>query len=89
MTLGRNSCDGGPRPEAERNRVAWVLSEGVGALLAAAKSAQIPLRGSVKGPESKTILGIDQFRAMTWDAARVGANLEARSSEFSKRFGGG
>lgn len=80
---------GGPNPVAARKLIDFVVSERVEAMLAAAKSAQIPLRAGVVGPAAKEILGIDRFEAMAWDPARVAANLEARAAEFGKRFGGG
>ena len=80
---------GGPNPEAGRKLIDFVVSERVEALLAAAKSAQIPLRDGVVGPAAPSILPIDRFRPMVWDPAKVAAALEARSAEFARRFGGG
>lgn len=45
---------GAPHPEAARRFLDWVLREETEALLAAANSAQIPLRASVPGPKEAT-----------------------------------
>jgi iron(III) transport system substrate-binding protein len=79
---------GGPNPEAARKLVDFIVSEEVEALLAAAKSAQIPLRPGVKGPEASSILGIDAFRPMPWDVAQVAEHLADLSASFGARFGG-
>lgn len=76
----------GPNPEAGRKLVDWVLKESTEALLAAAKSAQIPLRASVQGPADPAILKVGQFRQMAWDPAVVGADLERCAADFAKRF---
>lgn len=77
---------GAPHPEAARRLVDWILRTETEALLAAAKSAQIPLRGGVAGPAESSILGVDAFRAMAWDPAAVGRDLEAAAAAFQKRF---
>lgn len=79
---------GGPHPEAARKLVDFIASEQVEGLLAASKSAQIPVRSSVKGPESAWILGIDEFRPMVWDAGEVASNLAELSAQFGQRYGG-
>ncbi len=78
---------GGPNPEAARKLVDFILSEQVESLLAAAKSAQIPLRASVKGPTDPAIKAIGGFRAMVWDPAKTAAVLDVMSAEFQKTFG--
>lgn len=77
---------GAPHPEAAKKLVEWILAEPTEALLAAAKSAQIPLRAIVPGPAEPSILKIGAFRAMRWDPATVAANLEALAATFQQRF---
>lgn len=79
---------GGPHPEAAKRLVDYILSEEVEALLAAAKSAQIPLRAGVPGPEDEQILGVGEFRAMSWDVAATAAALDQSVAAFGKRFQG-
>lgn len=79
---------GGPHPEAAKKLVDFIASEQVEGLLAASKSAQIPVRATVKGPESAWILGIDEFRPMVWDAGEVASNLAELSAQFGQRYGG-
>ncbi len=79
--------EGCPQPEHAKKLVDWVLSESTEALLAAAKSAQIPLRASVPGPAESSILGIGDFRAMRWDPVRTADALSKSAEEFAKRFG--
>ncbi|MFM1872842.1 MAG: hypothetical protein RL398_2264 [Planctomycetota bacterium] len=76
----------GPNPENGKKLVDWILAEQTEALLAAAKSAQIPLRAGVKGPADASILGVDRFRAMAWDVSGTAANLEKAAAGFAKRF---
>lgn len=78
---------GGPNPEGARKLVDWILSESTEALLAAAKSAQIPLRNTVPGPAEASILGIGSFRAMRWDPRRTAEGLASSAAAFGKRFG--
>ncbi len=75
-----------PHPEAAKKLVDWILREETEALLAAAKSAQIPLRAGVTGPPERSILRSGEFRAMEWDPAVVAENLERMVAEFHKRF---
>lgn len=77
---------GGPHPEAAKRLVDWILREETEALLAAARSAQIPLRMSVPGPSERSILRSSEFRAMLWEPAVVAENLERMVGEFHKRF---
>ncbi len=76
-----------PHPQRARQLVDWILSEEVEGLLAAAKSAQIPLRPKVKGPAEPTILTIGRFKAMRWDPEITAKNLEKTVTEFGDRFG--
>ncbi|MHC4814979.1 MAG: ABC transporter substrate-binding protein [Planctomycetota bacterium] len=76
-----------PHAETARKVVDWILSEQLEATLAAAKSAQIPLRASVKGPAEPSILAIGKFKQMQWDPEVTAANLEKMLAEFSRRFG--
>jgi iron(III) transport system substrate-binding protein len=78
---------GAPHPEAARKLVDWIVSERTEALLAAAKSAQIPVRPGVAGPEDPSILRIDAFKAMDWDPAATAAQLESTAAAFAERFG--
>lgn len=77
-----------PHMEAAKKAVDWILSEQTEAMLAASRSAQIPVRTSVQGPPEKSILPIGSFREMSWDANVVGADLDRCMADFSKRFGG-
>ncbi|MFH0946897.1 MAG: extracellular solute-binding protein [Planctomycetota bacterium] len=76
----------GPHPDAARKLVDWILSEETEAALAAAKSAQIPLRAGVKGPAEPSILKMGEFKAMSWDPDITAKNLEKMAAEFAKRF---
>lgn len=80
---------GGPNPEAARKLVDFVLSEQVEALLAASKSAQIPVRESVPGPETEWVQAIGAFREMQWDPKQVASHLDELSQRFGTRYGGG
>jgi iron(III) transport system substrate-binding protein len=77
-----------PHPEAARKLVDFIVSEKVEALLAAAKSAQIPVRSGVTPPPAKAILPIGEFKAMVWDPAKTAIDLEAAAKDFATRFGG-
>lgn len=78
---------GGPNPESAKKLADWILSESTEALLAAGKSAQLPLRSSVRGPSEETILGIGSFREMQWDPVVTAENLAASAGMFAQRFG--
>jgi iron(III) transport system substrate-binding protein len=80
---------GGPNPEGAKRLIDFIVSEEVEGLLAAAKSAQIPVRASVKGPESNWIKGIGDFRPMQWDAEAVASRLAELTGRFARRYGGG
>ncbi len=77
---------GAPHAEAGRRLIDWVLAERVEALLAASRSAQIPVRASVPGPGAPQILGIGAFRAMRWDPAATAADLQGAATRFARRF---
>ncbi|HEX6811760.1 MAG TPA: extracellular solute-binding protein [Planctomycetota bacterium] len=77
---------GGPDQAGARRLIDAILSRETEALLAAAASAQIPLRASVPGPKDPAIKAIGQFRAMVWDFAKVGADIDRCRSEFSRRW---
>jgi iron(III) transport system substrate-binding protein len=79
--------EGGPHPENARVLVDWILAESTEAMLAAAKSAQIPLRPGVPGPAEKSILRIGAFRAMRWDPERTASTLASSAEQFAQRFG--
>lgn len=78
---------GARNPEAARKLIDFVLSTEVEGLLAAAKSAQIPLRKGVPKPKAKQILAIDAFRHMAWDPAATGASLSEAAAQFARLFG--
>jgi iron(III) transport system substrate-binding protein len=77
---------GGPHPDAARKLVDWILRAETEALLATAKSAQIPLRSTVEGPPERSIKRMGEFKAMVWDPKVVAENLERMVAEFDKRF---
>jgi iron(III) transport system substrate-binding protein len=77
---------GAPHPEAARKLVDWLLSETTEASLAAAKSAQIPLRPAVAPPADPGIKRIDAFRMMAWDPEAAAAALESTLVAMNKRF---
>lgn len=78
--------EGGPNPEAAQKLIDFIVSERVEGLLAAAKSAQIPVRTSVKGPLEPQILSIGKFKEMRWDPAQTAQSLAAMSSRFDTIF---
>lgn len=78
---------GAPHPEAARRLCDFILSEEVEALLAAAKSAQIPLRDGVPGPTERQILPLGAFREMDWDPAVTAADLEPMAQLLAARLG--
>ena len=79
--------EGGPAPERARQLLDAILSKETEALLAAADSAQIPLREGVPGPQDPSILPLGRFRAMAWDVEWTAANLARCNREFGQRFG--
>lgn len=78
---------GAPHPDPARKLLDYILSASMEAKLAAARSAQIPLRPGVKGPEEPTILGIGEFREMEWDLEWTAENLNPMSEKFAERMG--
>lgn len=78
---------GAPHLEAAKKLVEFILSEEIEALLAASKSAQIPVRKSIAGPEDPSIRAIGSFKAMAWDPAIVGRTMNDLSAQFAQRFG--
>lgn len=77
---------GGPEQEAGKRLIDRIVSRETEALLAAAASAQIPLREGVPPPADPTILPIGSFRAMQWDVEWVAANLSRCLDEWQQRF---
>ncbi|MCA8971464.1 MAG: extracellular solute-binding protein [Planctomycetes bacterium] len=77
---------GGPNPEAGKKLIDFIVSERVEAMLASAKSAQIPLRSEVQGPSEKQILKIGQFKEMPWDPAQTAQALASMSKRFESLF---
>lgn len=78
---------GGPNPEASKRVIDKILAVETEALLAAAESAQIPLRSGIKGPDDPSILAVGAFRALPWDVAATARDLALCGQEFGKRFG--
>lgn len=77
---------GAKHVDAARKLVDWLLSEQTEALLAAAKSAQIPLRAAVTPPADPSIRRFGSFRSMVWDPAQTAEMLESTSTAMGKRF---
>jgi iron(III) transport system substrate-binding protein len=73
-------------PDAARKLVDWLLSEQTEAFLAAAKSAQIPLRAGVKPPGDASILPYGAFRSMAWDPVGTAEVLESTATALGKVF---
>ena len=76
-----------PHPTEARALVEFLLSEEVEAGLAAARSAQIPVRDSILGPEQFPPLSQLQTTRVDW--AEVGAKLREVSAELKESFLGG
>jgi iron(III) transport system substrate-binding protein len=77
---------GAAHVEAARRLVDWILSEQTEALLAAAKSAQIPLRASVTPPLDPAIKRVGSFKALAWDPVATATALESTATEMGKTF---
>jgi iron(III) transport system substrate-binding protein len=77
----------GPDPVGSKRLIDAILSSETEALLAAADSAQIPLRAGVVGPKDPAIPAVGKFVAMQWDAEWTAQNLARCSAEFGQRFG--
>jgi iron(III) transport system substrate-binding protein len=73
-------------PESARKLVDFILSEEVEGLLAAARSAQIPLREGVPGPKEASILTVGKFKHMRWDPAATARDLQDAAAFFAKEF---
>lgn len=77
---------GGPDLETAKKFVDRILARETEALLAAAESAQIPLRAGVQGPDDPAIKAYGAFRAMEWDVQWTAQNLARCLADFDKRF---
>ncbi len=77
----------GPDQENAKRLIDKILARETEALLAAADSAQIPLRDGVTPPKDEEILKLGQFREMQWDIEWTGKNLGAFDAKFGKIFG--
>jgi len=75
---------GAPHAEAGKRFIDWVLRPEIERELAFARSAQIPVRDDV--PRPATVAGPRQFKALSVDFERVGAELEQRGERFKKLF---
>ena len=78
---------GGPDPLNAKRLIDKILTRETEALLAAADSAQIPLRAGVTSPPDNEILKLGEFREMTWDITWTGENFGAFDAKFGKLFG--
>ena len=78
---------GGPDQDGAKKLIDAILSRETEALLAAAESAQIPLRKGVQGPKDPAIKGVGQFREMKWDVEKAATDLARCTGEFAKRWG--
>ncbi|MCA8974007.1 MAG: extracellular solute-binding protein [Planctomycetes bacterium] len=89
MLIPNSVCliKGGPATENGKRLIDKIVSQQTEALLAAADSAQIPLRPSVKGPADPAIKAVGAFREMDWDVQWTGDNIARCSQHFGKRFG--
>jgi len=74
---------GGPNPENAVKLINFILSRDVEATLARGRSAQIPLRTGISGPQG--LKGLDGMRPMKVDWARVGEVFET-SHRWLKDF---
>lgn len=79
---------GGPNPENAKKLADFLLSKKVEGLLAASKSAHIPVRADVPGPTVEAILPIAKFRHMKWDTKKTAETMEESAKLFAQRFGG-
>lgn len=76
---------GAPHPAAARKLVDFLLSKRVEAMLAASKSAQIPLRPDVPGP--RALPPLRSLKLMEWDPEVVARSLSTMAAEFARRYG--
>ncbi|MBL8730612.1 MAG: extracellular solute-binding protein [Planctomycetes bacterium] len=77
----------GPDQANARRLVDRILARETEALLAAADSAQIPLRTGITGPADPGIRAVGTFRQMVWDVDWTAANLARCAAEWDRRFG--
>lgn len=73
-----------PHPEAARRFVDWALRPEIEAELASSRSAQIPVRPSVRVPDH--VRSIGDFKAMDVDLRAVGVAIQRRTAEFQELF---
>lgn len=73
-----------PHQGAARRFVDWALSPAIEAELAAARSAQIPVRAAV--PRPAHVVDPRGFRPMELDFAAVGSQIEQRIGQFQELF---
>ncbi|MDP6368684.1 MAG: extracellular solute-binding protein, partial [Planctomycetota bacterium] len=73
-----------PHPEAARRLVDFILSPEIEATLAAARSAQIPVRASVSRPPH--VRSAADMRVMEVDYAALGTEVDHRLAELRERF---
>ncbi|MEZ6038445.1 MAG: extracellular solute-binding protein [Planctomycetota bacterium] len=78
---------GGPNQDAAKKLIDAILSRQTEALLAAADSAQIPLREGVAGPKDAEIKKLGEFRQMAWDPTWTGGHIDTFQREYGKRLG--
>ncbi|MCR9243668.1 MAG: extracellular solute-binding protein [bacterium] len=76
----------GPAPEVAKKLIDLILARATETRLAAAASAQIPLRDGIPGPANPAVLVPGKFHEMAWDIAAVGQDLAKASTHFAKRF---
>lgn len=78
---------GGPDQEGAKKLIDAILRRETEALLAAADSAQIPLRSGVPGPKDPSVKGLGAFKPMAWNVDQVAADLTRCDADFNKRWG--
>lgn len=77
---------GGPDQENGKRLIDKILERATEALLAAADSAQIPLRDGVPGPAEPSIPKLGEFRQMQWDITWTGNHLGRFQQEILPLF---
>lgn len=78
---------GGPAPEQSRRLIDEIVSRETEALLAAADSAQIPLRDGVAPPADAAIKPRGAFRELSWDLEWTANNLALFHKQYLGLFG--
>ncbi|HEB53597.1 MAG TPA: extracellular solute-binding protein [bacterium] len=78
---------GGPDQEHGKRLIDRILARDTEALLAAAESAQIPLRDGIPGPRDPSIKKVSEFRQMDWDIHWTGEHIGEFQRRFLKQFG--